>query len=297
MDRVSEFNELRPTLFGIAYRMLGSVHDAEDILQDAYIRWEKTDVAEVRSPRAYLSAVVTRLGIDLSRSAHKSREVYMGEWLPEPLVSGDRTPDEALELAESLQTAFLLMLERLNPNERAAFLLREVFEYPYSEIAGILEKSEDNCRQIVTRAKQHVRSPKKRFDPTGMDQDRLVHSFISAADTGDLDALVSILTDDAEMHTDHGGKALANRRTLYSAIKIAKFFIGIRKRLMPEDSEVRVTTVNGGPGIIIYEGGTPTTAITLDIADGKIRTVYTMRNPDKLAHLPVLKAGSGDVLA
>ena len=297
MDKTATFSEHRAALFGIAYRLLGSVHDAEDVLQDAYIRWEKADAADVRNPRAFLTSIVTRLGIDLLRSAHKNREVYVGKWLPEPLVASDRRPDETLDLAESLQTAFLLMLERLNPNERAAFLLREVFDYPYPEIAGILEKSEENCRQIVTRAKQHVRSPKKRFDPTDMDQDRLVHSFISAADTGDLDALVSILADDAEMHTDHGGKAIAARRTLYSAINIAKFFVGIRRRLMPPDSNVRVTTVNGGPGIILYEGGAPTTAISLDIADGKIRTVYAMRNPDKLTHLPGLEAGSGDVLA
>lgn len=286
MDKTTTFNEQRQALFGIAYRMLGSVHDAEDVLQDAYIRWEKTDADTVRSPRAFLSSVVTRLGIDVLRSARKNREVYVGEWLPEPLVSGGDGPDASAELAESLQTAFLLMLERLSPNERAAFLLREVFEYPYPEIAGILKKSEDNCRQIVRRAKQHVRSPKRRFDATESDHDRLVHSFVSAVGSGDLDTLVSVLADDAEMHTDHGGKAIANRRTLRSAIHIAKFFVGIRKRFLKEDTTVRMTTINGGPGAIIYEGGAPTTAISFDIAHGEIRTVYATRNPEKLSHLP-----------
>lgn len=286
MNAVATFSEHRPLLFGIAYRMLGSVQDAEDVVQEAYLRWEKADQGAVESPKAWLGTVVTRLSIDQLRSARKQREVYIGEWLPEPLVTDDATPGAAAELADSLSTAFLVILESLSPMERAAFLLKDVFDYNFKEIAEIVGKAPANCRQIVKRAREHVTQRHARFDVDPAEQERLVLQFIDATTRGDIDTLVGALAENAALHTDHGGKALAARRVIHGASKVARFFVGVNQRFPMENPEIRVCTINGRPGVIMYAGGQPVTAITFDVEVGRIASIYVVRNPDKLRLLP-----------
>lgn len=286
MDDGSIFDEHRGLLFGVAYRMLGSVQEAEDVVQDAYLRWRETDKARVENPRAFLTTIVTRLSIDVLRSARKRREQYVGEWLPEPFVADKTHPADGLELAESLSTAFLLMLERLNPTERAAFLLREVFDYPYEHIAEMLGKTEANCRQIVKRAKQRVQTAHRRFEAPREEHERLVTGFIAAVNSGDAEAIAGLLTEDAAFHADHGGKVAANKRMIVGADKIGRFMVGIQTRFAPENLQARVATVNGRMGVIVYEGDRPYTAFSFETESGRIAAIYSMRNPDKLAHLP-----------
>jgi len=284
VNRLAIFNAHRDRLFGIAYRMLGSVHDAEDIVQEAYIRWEQGG-EYVRNPAAFLSTMVTRMSIDVLRSARKRREEYVGDWLPEPLAATSSALENA-ELAESLSTAFLLLLERLNPVERAALLLREVFDYPYPEVADILGKSEANCRQIVRRARERVQVPKTRFSPANAASEQLLQRFMDATQRGELEPLMAFLAEDATLRSDHGGKATAARRTLYGARNIAKFFLGVTKRFLPEDYSARFTTINGAPGVIAYAGNRPDTAFSVEVREGKIHAIYVIRNPDKLQRLP-----------
>lgn len=286
MDRFTAFDSRRKLLFGIAYRMLGSVHDAEDIVQEAYIRWERVDPAKVDNPQAFLCTMVTRMSIDLLRSARKQRETYVGEWLPEPLATEEVSAAENVALAESLSTAFLLMLERLNPVERAAFLLREIFDYDYPEVADVIGKSEDNCRQIVRRAKERVQAPTLRFEAQEDARDRLLHAFMSAVQGREVNALVGMLAGDAALYSDHGGKASAARRTIRGADKIARFFVGVDTRFRPAHFSYRFTWLNGAPGVIVYSGERAETAFSVEIEDGKIRAFYVTRNPDKLKRLP-----------
>jgi len=288
MDTFAVFDEHRPYLFGIAYRMLGSVMDAEDVVQDAYLRWEQADRPAIANPRAYLSTIVTRLSIDALRAAQRRRETYIGEWLPEPLVTADG-PDATAERAESLSTAFLVLLERLSPQQRAAFLLRDVFGYAYAEMAAMLDTSEPNCRQLVKRARGHMAAGKRRFDSDRAEHQRLLHEFVAAMQTRDYRGLVTLLAEDATFHSDHGGKAAAARRVIRSADKIARFLLGIQERFQPDDFSVRIAALNGRPGIISYAGATPEAAFTFDTDGGRISTIYAVRNPDKLAPLPRLK--------
>lgn len=286
MDHGTIFDEHRGLLFGIAYRMLGSVQEAEDVVQDAYLRWRESDLEAVENPRAFLSTVVTRLSIDVLRSARKQREEYVGEWLPEPFIADSSHPADGLELAESLSTAFMLMLERLNPVERAAFLLREVFDYPYDHIAEMLGKSEANCRQIVKRARGHIQTARRRYDTPREDHERLVTRFIAAVSSGDAEAIAALLTEDAAFHADHGGKVAANKRTILGAAKIGRFMVGIQRRFAPANLQARLALINGRLGVIVYEGERPYSAFSIETEDGRIRAIYSMRNPDKLAHLP-----------
>ncbi len=271
-------------LFGIAYRMLGSVMDAEDVVQEAYLRWERADREGIESPRAYLSTIVTRLSIDALREAKRRREVYVGEWLPEPLVTG-RDPREAAELADSLSTAFLVLLESLSPPERAAFLLREVFGYDYAELANVLEKSENNCRQMVSRARGRLETREPRFEASREEQERLLAQFIDATTSGNYDALVDVLAEDAAVYSDHGGKAAAAQRTIVGADKIARFFLGIQKRFPPADPSVRMVSLNGRPGAIVFSGDKPDSAFSFEVGPRGIARIFVVRNPDKLKHL------------
>lgn len=284
MDAAETFAQYRPMLFGIAYRMLGSVMDAEDVVQEAYLRWERADRERVESPRAFLSTIVTRLSIDALREAKRRREVYVGEWLPEPLMTG-RDPREAADLADSLSTAFLVLLESLSPPERAAFLLREVFGYDYREIADVLQTTDLNCRQMVSRAKARLESREHRFEPSREDQERLLAHFVQATASGDYDALVELLADNAAAYSDHGGKAPAAQRTITGADMVARFFIGVQRRFPPEDPSVRMVSLNGRPGAIVYSGSVAQSAFSFDCAGGKITRIYVVRNPDKLRHL------------
>jgi RNA polymerase sigma-70 factor (ECF subfamily) len=276
--------ELRPYLFAIAYRMLGSVAEAEDIVQEAFLRYHEAD-AEVDSPKAYLATVTTRLAIDQLRSARARREVYPGEWLPEPLVD-----DEAVrhaETADSLSLAFLHLLEKLSPVERAVFLLREVFDYPYDEVGRIVDKTPDTCRQILARAHKHVAEGRRRFDVSREERDEVARRFLGAWEEGDTAALVELLAADATVYGDGGGKAPAVPVPLVGAERVAKALIGWGRQAREHELTHRPALVNGEPGLVFYEpGGHALWVAALEIADGVVVAVRSVLNPDKLAHIP-----------
>jgi RNA polymerase sigma-70 factor, ECF subfamily len=274
--------ELRPYLFSIAYRMLGSVAEAEDVVQDAYLRYEEADV-EAESPKAYLATVTTRLAIDQLRSARARREVYPGEWLPEPLVD-----DEALrhaETADSLSLAFLHLLEKLSPVERAVFLLREVFDYSYEEVAEIVAKTPDNCRQILARAHRHMQEGRRRFDVSREERDVIARRFVAAWEEGDTEGLIELLAPDATVYGDGGGKAPSVPVPLVGAERVAKAIVGWGRQAHAHGLVHRPALVNGEPGLIFYEGNRVHWVAALEIADGVVVAIRSVLNPDKLAHL------------
>jgi len=273
-------------LFSITYRMLGSVMDAEDLVQDAYLRWEMAKETDVRSPQAYLTTIVTRLAINQLRAARTKRETYVGPWLPEPLVTEE--PPDTVELAESLSMAFLLLLERLAPVERAAFLLHEVFDFEYAEIGRVLEKTEANCRQLVARARKRVGSPHARFEADPTQAKRLVEKFTEASFAGDMEGLVALLAEDITLWGDGGGKVPgAALRPVHGALSVARFALGVVQRLVPQETIVRPTEINGQPGFVAYVSGRPLSALIFDIRAGRIQTIYAIGNPDKLQALPI----------
>ncbi len=283
--RAEVFASARPLLFSIAYRMLGSVMDAEDLVQDAYLRWEGAPETDVRSPRAYLTTIVTRLAINHLRAARTKRETYVGPWLPEPLVTEDR-PD-TVELAESLSMAFLVLLERLSPIERAVFLLHEVFDFDYAEIARMVDKSVANCRQLVTRAKKRIGSSPARFEAEPAQARRLTQRFTEASVDGDLDGLLTLLAEDITLWADGGGKAKgAALNPVRGAASVARFVLGVMSRVVPAGTIVRPADINGQAGFIAYLSGRPMAALILDIQNGRIHTIYAIANPDKLQALP-----------
>ena len=241
--RTDIFTSARPLLFSIAYRMLGSVADAEDIVQDAYLRWQDASEVDVREPRAYLATIVTRLSINQLRSARSQRETYVGPWLPEPLVT-DHAPDpsEPVELAESLSMAFLVMLERLSPLERAVLLLRDVFDFEYAEIGRIVDKSEANCRQLLVRAKKHLGAAETRFDVDRAQAERLMQRFTQAAGAGEIDGMVAVLAEDITLWADGGGKIKgAALRPIHGADAVARFVAGVLQRFVPAE---RIMPIN-----------------------------------------------------
>ncbi len=289
MDPVSAFNAHRPLLFGIAYRMLGSVADAEDVVQEAFVRWRNAGEAEVEAPKAYLATIVTRLCIDQMKSARARRESYVGPWLPEPLV-GDPAPgaDHLASLSESLSVAFLMLLETLSPVERAVFLLRDVFEFSYEQVAPIVGKSAVACRQIERRARARVHDGEKRFVPSAEERERLASGFMQAAMSGDLDGLLSMLAEDAALYADGGGKAArlgkvsALTRPIVGRERVAKVTIAALSQAL-DGFTWRVASINGTPGILGYIHGKLYSATALDIADGRVRGVYVVANPEKLS--------------
>ena len=285
MDDPLNPEQYRPLLFGIAYRMLGSVMDAEDVVQEAYIRWHTATPADVRSPKAYLSTIVTHLCLDRLKSAQHQREVYIGPWLPEPLVSDENL--EQVERADNLTYAFVVLLQSLSPVERAIFLLRSVFDYEYAEIAEIVGKSAANCRQIARRAQQHIAAHRPRFSVAAEDQHRLTHQFLRSIATGDMDGLLALLSHDITVYSDGGGKVFAARKPVIGRDLVARFLIGFPKR-GPATAVIRDAIINGAPGTVVYDGGQPILALALDIADGQIRQLYFVANPDKLRHIPSL---------
>jgi RNA polymerase sigma-70 factor (ECF subfamily) len=284
--RADVFASARPTLFAIAYRMLGSVMDAEDLVQEAYLRWEMAKETDVRSPQAYLTTIVTRLAINQLRAARTKRETYVGSWLPEPLVTEE--PTDSVELAESLSMAFLVLLERLAPVERAAYLLHEVFDFEYAEIARVLDKTEANCRQLVTRARKRIGSPHARFEADPAQAKRLVERFTEASFAGDLEGLIALLAEDITLWGDGGGKVPGGaRRPVHGASNVARLALGFLRRLVPQEITVRPTEINGQAGFVAYVSGRPLSAVIFDIRDGRIQTIYAIGNPDKLQSLPV----------
>lgn len=283
------FNSYRPLLFSIAYRMLGSAADAEDIVQEAYLRWERASDEEVRSPKSYLSTIVTRLSIDQLRKEKARREVYTGSWLPEPLMtSHNPNLTSTVELAESLSVAFLLLLETLAPVERAVFLLREVFDYEYVEVAEIVGKSEANCRQIVRRAQAHLRERRPRFPVSREHQEQMIQSFVRACSEGDMDGLVNLLTHDIVFTTDGGGKVQAALNPIYGIDKVARFIFAIVARLNAvPDTSFAFSEINGQPGIITYSGNMPSGTLTFSYDGDRFSAIQSVVNPDKLHHLPL----------
>ncbi|HEX5505802.1 MAG TPA: RNA polymerase sigma-70 factor [Thermomicrobiales bacterium] len=286
---VDTFQEYRPLLFSIAYRMLGSVMDAEDAVQETYLRWQRAagDATAVASPKSYLTTVVTRLCIDQARSAEARHTAYVGPDLPEPL-STEPAPDAAgeAELADTLSTAFLIVLETLSPVERAAFLLRDVFAYDYPEIARVTGKGEANCRQLVRRARQRVAERRPRFPAAPEQRRRLTDQFMQTCQDGDLDGLVALLADDITLWSDGGGKVAAARFPIHGAPRVARALLGIFRKA-PAGAFARPADLNGTPGLVAYQDdGTPLGTLTLDIADGRISGVYLVVNPDKLRALP-----------
>ena len=279
------FDALRSRLFALAYRMLGTRADAEDVVQDAWLRWRQSERAVIQTAEAWLVTIVTRLAIDRLRAAKTEREAYIGAWLPEPIVELDeRTPEAAVERASDLSVALLWVLERLSPEERAAFLLRQVFDYDYAEIAALLGKREAACRQMVHRATERVREARVRFDVDRNVHRRVVERFMHAAQTGDRAAIASMLADDVELVGDGGGKVPSIMKVLQGASRIANLFWATRRRL---DGRIayRAAQVNGEPGLLRYVDGALESAQAFTTDGERIVAIYVVRNPDKLARI------------
>jgi RNA polymerase sigma-70 factor (ECF subfamily) len=291
-DQLAEaYERLRPMLFSIAYRMLGSVAEAEDIVQEAFLRYQRAvaeQASEIDSPKAYLSAVVTRLAIDHLRSARVRREQYAGEWLPEPVVTEETQLEGAryVEEADSLSMAFLLLLERLTPVERAVFLLHDVFDYGYDEIARIVGKSEANCRQLAARARRHVREEKPRFEASQRQREELANRFFAAVGDGDFERLVELVAADAAVYGDGGGKAPSWPRPIFGRERVAKLLAGVGRQARELGLSMRRAEVNGQPGAMFFDpDGRLINVVTVDIADSLVQTVRSVINPEKLRHL------------
>src|SRR5688500_3074785 len=286
-----EFDELRPSAFAIAYRMLGSVSEAEDVVQEGFLRLHRARERgeRIESPRAYLSTVVSRLSLDHLRSAQVRRETYVGEWLPDPLVaSADDDPAHKAEMADSLSLAFLVLLESLSPEQRAAYLLHDVFDEPYDRIADIVGTSEQNARQLATRARRHVEERRPRFQVSREQRDELATRFFAAAEEGDLQGLEELLAHDVVLRGDGGGKAPALARALHGRVRVARTLLMAWLRAATRIGGITSCReeVNGQPGAIFFdrEGGLIAVMI-LDVAEGQIQAVSSIVNPDKLRHL------------
>ncbi|MFI6549189.1 RNA polymerase sigma-70 factor [Streptomyces prunicolor] len=282
------FEEHRPVLMGVAYRMLGRVADAEDVVQEAWLRWSAADRAEVREPRAYLVRVTTRLAIDRLRQVKARGEAYVGPWLPEPYATdfGDTVPDtaERAVLADSVSLAVLVVLESLSPVERAVFVLREAFGYPHADIAAMLDRSEPAVRQLAGRARKHVDEGRPRYEVDPAQRRELTERFLAAAAEGDLAGLMEMLAPDVRLIGDSGGKSKAPLRILETADNVGRFLVAVAGKGIPEMS-FRFLELNGGPAVLILSGDTPDSVFQVDVSDGRIRSVYIVRNPDKLRSL------------
>ena len=289
-DARETFERLRPLLFAIAYRMLASVSDAEDVLQEAYLRWRRAvdDGVEIASLKAYLTTVVTRLAMDHLRSARARREEYVGLWLPEPLPTGTTSDDPLAraERAESLSMAFLLVLERLSPVERAAFLLHDVFGYGHDEIAAIVETTPANARQIASRARRRVQAERPRFDPSPEERERLAARFFAAVTSGDVEGLVQVLADDVVVYGDGGGKVPQWAAPIVGAERVARLFAGLGRQMGEVGVALERRTVNGQPAAVVVDPEGAVVAVwVLDVADGRVGAVRSVINPEKLGHL------------
>lgn len=281
-----QFNHWRHYLIGVAYRMLGSVTEAEDVVQDAYLRWHKADHHSVNDVRAYLTTVTSRLCLDRLRSAYRVRETYDGPWLPEPLLEDSDTPEDAESLASDVSFALMLALERLSPLERAAFLLHDVFDLDFNQVSASLKRSEASCRQLASRARKQVQASRPRYHVSAGEHSQLTERFYDAARSGDISTLRALLSENATLHTDGGGKRIAARRLIYGAEKIGRFFHGIaRKPTSSSPRWMKPVVVNGRPGWLTIEHDGLPQVMTLDVTDNRIVALYIVRNPDKLHHL------------
>jgi RNA polymerase sigma-70 factor, ECF subfamily len=284
-EHAERFTLLRPLLFTIAYEILGSATEADDVLQDSYLRWAEVDLATVRDTKSYLAQLVTRQALNALRADARRREEYVGPWLPEPLLTDDRDPSADVVLAESVSIAMLVLLETLSPDERAVFVLREVFGFDYGEIAAAVGKPAPTVRQVAHRAREHVRARRKRFDAVDSERNaELTAQFLATAASGDVEALMAMLAPDATWMADSGGKVSAARRPVVGAERVARAIAGLMRRA-GATLHVQIVTCNSAPAVLLYLGEQLEGVITLEIADDKITNFYVMRNPDKLAAL------------
>ncbi|OZG74830.1 hypothetical protein BTA51_07105 [Hahella sp. CCB-MM4] len=286
MTHESLYEQQRSLLFGIAYRMTGSVMESEDILQEAFLKWHEVDLDSLESPAAFLKTIVSRLAIDHLRR-DKSRQDYIGPWLPEPLADQEQElpcPAERTELYQSLSMAFMHLLEKLTPVERAVFVLREVFGFDHLEVSRIVEKSTSNCRQIERRARQALKLDRTRFEASNSQHQTLMSEFINAMASGDDAKLLSMLAEDAILYSDGGGKALAVIRPLYGASRILEFIKAVRRGLSP-DSRIQIRQVNGEPAMLVVQGEEVSSCVHFAWNGDKLSNIYIMRNPDKLKGL------------
>ncbi len=283
---IAAFEKARPRLWGLAYRMLGSAADADDAVQDTWLRWQTVPHDDIASPEAWLTTACSRLCIDILRAAHRTRVDYVGPWLPEPLI-GDagHEPIDQAELASSLSMAFMLLLERLTPTERAAYLLHDVFDYDYDAVSAVLDKQADACRQLVSRARKHVERKEVRVEDEPARQRFLLDTFMGALRSGETDRLASLLADDAELWTDGGGKAVAQTDVIRGQSEIARVLDMIWKTAWYDRTFIE-TQVNGSPGLMLRENDEIVGVLTLaDTADGRISGIHVVRNPDKLGRV------------
>jgi RNA polymerase sigma-70 factor, ECF subfamily len=282
--------DLRPLVFSIAYRMLGSVSEAEDVVQESFVRYQRAlaDGAAVESPKAYLSAVVTRLAIDHLKSARVRREAYVGEWLPEPLVTDEGSGDPAgiAETADSLSMSFLVLLERLTPVERAVFLLHDVFDYDFEEVGRIVKRTPANCRQQAVRARRFLAENRPRFEVDEREADELVARFFAAANRGDVDSLIEVLAEDVIVHGDGGGKVPQWYRPIEGADSVARLFARMGAQMQALGATLELHRINGQPGVI-FRGprGGVFSVMSVEVVGGRVATIRSVVNPDKLGHL------------
>ncbi len=296
-EHAERFILLRPLLFTIAYEILGSATEADDVLQDSYLRWADVDLAGVRDTKSYLARLVTRQALNALRADARRREEYVGPWLPEPLLLDDQDPSADVVLAESVSMAMLVLLETLSPDERAVFVLREVFGFDYDEIVEAVGKPAPTVRQIAHRAREHVRARRKRYPPgQAVDPRRnaeITAQFLATAASGDVDALVAMLAPDATWTADSGGKVSAARRPVVGADRVARGIAGLMSKA-GADLRVEMVTCNSAPAVLLYLGEGLEAVITVEIADDKITNFYVMRNPEKLTTLAVRREISRD---
>ena len=288
-EHAERFTHLRPLLFTIVYEILGSATESDDVLQDSYLRWADVDLGTVRDTKSYLAQLVTRQALNALRASTRRREDYIGPWLPEPLLLDERDASADVVLAESVSMAMLVLLETLTPDERAVFVLREVFGFDYDEIAGAVSKSTATVRQVAHRAREHVHARRKRFEPVdAATTAEITEQFMTAAATGDMEGLLSMLALDATWTADSGGKASAARRPVVGADRVAKAIIGIF-RLGQKLPDVRIQTAvyNSAPAVIVYSADHLEGVFLIEVIDGKITHFYAMRNPDKLAGITI----------
>jgi RNA polymerase sigma-70 factor (ECF subfamily) len=289
-DHAERFTHLRPLLFTIAYEILGSTTESDDVLQDSYLRWAEVDLATVRDTKSYLAQLVTRQALNARREDARRREDYVGPWLPEPLLLDERDASADVVLAESVSMAMLVLLETLTPDERAVFVLREVFGFEYDEIAGAVGKSVVTVRQMAHRAKHHVQARRKRFGPVDSERTtQITEQFLTAATTGDMDGLLSLLAPNATWTADHGGKATATRRPIVGARKVAAVMVRLFNVAPQQMPDIRFETAiyNSAPAVVVYNGDHLEGVFLFEVIDGQITNFYAMRNPDKLAGISI----------
>ncbi len=290
-SHVSSFQEYRPLLFSIAYRMLGSGDEADDVLQDAYLRFQAAPLDEVRSPKAYLSTIVTRLCLNELKSARVTREQYVGEWLPEPIASREidelADPERRMTDYDSISIAFLSLLQKLTPAERAVFVLHEVFDYGYDEVAAILDKSEVACRKLFSRAKRYLAENRPRFTTTPEEHRRLLEQFMRASSSGDLNGLTTLLADDVVFWADGGGKVRgAALLPVRGRDPVARFISGLTARFMPQDVRFGIAAVNGRPTLLVHNTvGAALFVVSVEVDAGHIQSIWAIANPDKLGRV------------